>query len=100
MGMSTHAVGVRDLDGQFAKMIDAKVACEDAGVGYPKEVETYFSVGDADPTMSEDDLRRFMAEVDIDRATSECGNDGSSGIEVDLSKLPDGVKAIRFLNSW
>ncbi len=96
MGMSSSVIGVRDLDGQFKKMMAAKLACEAAEVGYPQEIQDYFN----DPDEDEDELRREMGEVNINEAVSEYGGDGTDTWEVDLSKLPDGVKAIRFENSY
>ena len=97
MGMSTHVSGVRDLDGRFARMMLAKLACEGAGIGYPKEIANYFGT-DAD--QSEDFLRQEMETVDVGGAVSEFSRVGTYGWQVDLSALPDGVKAIRFENSY
>jgi len=95
--MSTHIKGVRDLDGQFAAMMAAKLACDAAGVGYPQDLRDYFGV-EADE--EEEYLRREMETVDISVAVNDCGRDMVEGYEVDLSKLPEGVKAIRFENSY
>lgn len=101
MGMSTCVVGVRDLDGAFAKMLSAKLACEAAGVGYPPEVDAYFTV-DGCVSSGEDEsyLREQMETIDIDGAVSKCGGEMQDGFQVDLSKLPNGVKSVRFVNSW
>ena len=96
MGMSSHVIGVRDLDGAFAKMMAAKVACEAAGIPYPKELEEYFKY----PGEDEDYLRREMESIDITVAVTEYDRDATDGFEVDLSKLPEGVKSIRFENSY
>ena len=96
MGMSTRVVGVRDLGGQFDKMMKAKLACDDAGIGYPKEVEDYFEY----PKESEECIRKGMQEIDIGDAVDQINRDGTSGYEVDLSKLSSEVKAIRFTNNW
>lgn len=98
MGMSTHVTGVRDLDGQFSKMIAVKLACESAGIDYPDDVENYFN---GEPENSEADLRLNMAEVDIKTAvTKDNGREMENSFVVDLSKLPEEVKAIRFTNSY
>jgi len=78
-------------------MMGAKLACELAGVGYPQELHHYFGVGVEE---SEDHLRRKMEMVDISAAVHDYGREMVEGHEVDLSKLPEGVKAIRFENSW
>ena len=100
MGMSTNVSGVRDLDGKFAKMIAAKLACEAAEVDYPEEVRKYFCTPGASVGEDEDYLRREMESVNIKVAVTKCGREGTDGWEVDLSKLPEGVKAIRFENSY
>lgn len=92
--MSTHICGVRDLDGQFTKMIQVKKACEAAGIGYPQEVCEYFKY----PQESEQCLRLEMEEMEIDfDSTSE---NGVVCYEVDLKDLPKEVKSIRFKNCW
>jgi DNA helicase HerA-like ATPase len=96
MGMSSHVTGVRDLDGKFAKMMEAKLACEAAGVGYPDEVKEYFKY----PEESAEYLKREMEEVQLWGSVTEYSRDATDGFEVDLSKLPEGVKSIRFENSY
>ena len=96
MGMSSHITGVRNLDGKFAQMMKIKLACEEADVNYPQEVDDYFKY----PDESEDYLRREMEEVDISAAVSKCNHDTTDAWDVDLSNLPDEVKFIRFENSY
>jgi hypothetical protein len=95
--MSTHINGVRDLDGQFAAMMAVKLACEAAGIGFPDEVKDYFG---AEVEESEEYLRREMEAVDIEDAVREYSRVGTNGWKIDLAKLPEGVKAIRFENSY
>lgn len=94
--MSTTIVGIRDLDGQFQKMMEVKKACEAAGIGYPEEVRQYFKY----PEESERMLREEMESMDIDIAVKKSSNDYSNIWEVDLSKLPKEVKKIQFRNSY
>lgn len=98
MGMSSHVFGVRDLDGEFAKMMKVKLACDAAGVDFPQKIYDYFRPDH--PGEGEDMLRREMESIDIEVAVSEYTRDGTDGFEVNLAKLPDGVKAIRFENSY
>jgi hypothetical protein len=96
--MSTHVTGVRDLDGQFARMIAAKLACEAAGVGYPQELRDYFGCSVAD---DESYHREEMESVDISAAIEKSHpHDAADAWTVDLSKLPEEVKAIRFCNRY
>lgn len=97
MSMSTHVKGVRDLDGQFAVVVAAKLACEKAGVGYPQDLVNYFG---EEVEESEDYLRQEMETVDISAAIHNYGFDSGDGYEVKLCNLPEGIKAIRFENSW
>ena len=96
MSMSSHVLGVRDLDGRFAKMMQAKLACESAGVGYPQEVTDYFKF----PREGEEYRRKEMESVDISQAVTKFSRDGTDGFQVELSNLPDCVKSVRFTNSY
>jgi len=96
MGMSTHIVGVRNLDGQFQKMLAVKLACESAAVAYPPEVVGYFQY----PQESEKNLRESMEEIDIKVAIEKRSEDSRSIWEVDLAKLSPEVKSIRFSNDY
>jgi hypothetical protein len=97
MGMSTHVVAFRDMDGEFAKMLEAKLFCDSRGLSYPEEVKTYFKglAGE-----SEKLLREEMLAVDISDIIRKWRDDGDEGYEVDVSQLPKEVKTIRFYNSW
>lgn len=92
MGMSTFVVGYRPADEIWNKMKKVWDACEDLGVPPPSEVENYFdgeAPGDK-PGM----------EIDLGDASKEWSNDYSQGYEIDVTKLPEGVRYIRFKNSW
>jgi len=94
--MSTHIVGVRNFDKKFKKMVAVKLACEKAGIGYPQEVTDYFRF----PEESVEYLESEMREVSIDQTITRLDEDGSEVWEVELSRLPKDVKAIRFKNSY
>lgn len=96
MGMSSSVAGVRDLDGTFAKMAAVKKACDDAKVAYPQELKAYFK----HPGESIEYLRSEMESVDIAVAVIERSEGAVNFWEVNLAKLPEGVKAIRFSNSY
>lgn len=96
MGMSTSIVGVRDLDKQFAKMAAVKEACEKAGIEYPPGLLAYFS----SPGENIAYLRQEMEEVDISAAITKTSEDATNTWEVDLKKLPEDVKAVRFSNGY
>ena len=93
MKVSTHVSGARDLDGKFSKMMAVKLACDAVPVDYPLEVKQYFGMNADD---GEEHLRKEMASVDISGAVLLYNEDGAYGYEVDLSKLSDEAKKIRF----
>jgi len=97
MSMSTYVVGVRDLDIEFEKMLKVKLACEEAGIGYPDAVRHYFN---GDVSLSAEELRMRMSEIDLGRLVRKFNTDGSNHYEVRLADLPKDVVAIRFTNSW
>ncbi len=101
MSMSTWVKGIRDLDGQFAKMAAIKAACEEAKVDYPKQVKEYFNrVSGHDVGEHISLLRQEAEEVDISEAVEETSPGSYNHYTVDLFKLPPDVKAIRFSNGW
>ncbi len=96
--MSTSVIGIRAIDGRFSQMIAIKESCDDAGIGYPAELVEYF--GDHDAAESSAYLREEMETIDIGQVLTEFTSSGRCHYQVDLSKLSDEVKAIRFTNSW
>lgn len=91
MGMSTHVKGFRPPDDTWVQMKAIWDACESAGVEVPQKVCDFFNGETPDDT---------GMEIDIDVASSEWRDEYREGIEIDLSKLPKGLKVIRFYNSY
>jgi hypothetical protein len=90
MGMSTHVVFLRDgNDEEHQKKVKVLKACIDANVAIPKEILDYFD-GSYDPDVA----------LEINFKAREWGDHYRSGYEVDLDEIPEGVKTIRFYNSW
>jgi hypothetical protein len=92
MGMSTHVVGFRPADDEWYRKTAAYRACADAGVAIPAELETFFG--------GEDPLDQPGYEVNIKAAVSPYSADSRSGYDIDLSKLPPGLKIVRVYNSY
>jgi hypothetical protein len=92
MGMSTHVVGFREPDATWDKMMAVYQACKMANIGIPDEVDAFFE--GEDPT----DLRGKT--VKLGDACVPWRDDCREGFEVDLTKLPKGLRHIRFYNSW
>ena len=92
MSMSTFIVGFRPADEKWKKMKAVWDACEAAGAEIPTEVYNFFvGIPPGD---------RPGAEVNIKGALREWSDKSRSGYEVDLEKLPEDVKILRFYNSY
>ena len=96
MDMSSYVVGVRDLDGKFKKMMRVKRACEDAGVGYPQDLCDYLPY---EPEESESLFTEEMESIDLDGIIKEGGDGHRQWLELDVDKIPDEAKKIRFYHS-
>ncbi len=94
MGMSTSIYGYRPADEQWRKMKAAWDACKLAGVDPPLEVNKFFDFEDPrDRPGMEVKIERTEAVQEIEDANGDCW-------QVDVTKLPEGVRFIRFRNSW
>lgn len=95
MGMSTHVTGfVSPENENYKKHSKVLIACIEAGISeLPKETAEYFGSKYPEKYLLEEKL-----EVKI--PTSEWKNEYSSGFEIIVSEIPDGVHKIRFANSW
>ncbi len=93
MGMSTSIVLLRDKkDLQYQKNLKVLISCQEADIDPPKEVDDYFGGDgvDNDPD--------FPLEIEF--KPREWSDEMAEGVEIDVDKLPPGVKTIRFCNSW
>lgn len=90
MGMSTHVVGFRPPDDEWNKMKAVWDACIAADIEPGGDVLEFFDhIYPDSPGM----------EVDITSATKEHKGEYTWGYDVDVSKLPRGVKVVRAYNS-
>ena len=93
MGMSTSVLLLKDRnDLEYKKNLKVLLACKDAGVELPKEIDDYFG-GDGLDNDPEYPLQIKFIPTDYN---AEC----EEGYEIDVSKLPPGTKTIRFVNSY
>lgn len=93
MGMSSYIVGFRPADDEWNRMKMIWDSCKEADIDPPTEVEDFFD--------GEDPGDKPGVEINIDEAVKEwTNNDYASGYEVEISKLPKGLKVLRFINSW
>ena len=97
MGMSTNIIAIKPPDETYQKMLAAYQACVDAGIGIPKEVGRFFNYENPEPSGVVIRLDYPALHACVREWTN---NDSASGFEVDLALLPEGVKVLRFYNSW
>jgi hypothetical protein len=95
MGMSTHVIGfIPDNDSVYLKHKKVLEACIEAGIKeLPKETAEYFGSKSPYEGLLEEKLQ-------VTVPVKEWGNEYSSGYEVEVNQIPQGVKTIRFYNSW
>lgn len=98
MGMSTHIEAfIPDTDSEFLRHRKVVKVCLEADVSLPKETADYFGYSRPGSHMLEEKLQ---IELRIGEHYQEWSDDSSSGFEVDLTKLPEGVSKLRFYNNW
>lgn len=92
MSMSTHVVAIKPPDEKWKKMKAAWDACTTAGIPIPDKLYDFF--GDTSP-----DEKGVVIDGNP-KWSSRYSAEGEDGIEVDLTKLPEGITIIRFVNSY
>ena len=96
MGMSLCVVGLRDENSSLhKKMVRVLDALRDLGESenLPVALVKYFG-----RTYDDDDLPDLALEVEL--KSTEWGDEDRAGLEILVSEIPEGVKKIRFYNSW
>jgi hypothetical protein len=98
MGMSSYVLFLRDLDGEFKKMMEIKKFCDSKNVSYPEEVTKYF--GDA-LNYHDEYIPGYMAKIEVKREIlKESSSDSCNFYDVDVTNIPPGTKTIRFVSSY
>ncbi len=94
MGMSTCIVGFVPPDEKWDKMKTIYNACVAADIEIPTEVDKYFDYNNPNKIPG--------LEINIEHLATDYTDDDLSceGVELDLSKLPEKIKFIRFYNSY
>lgn len=92
MGMSTHCVGFRPADKKWNSMKKIWEQCEENEVPIPDKVLEFF-----DHESPED---RPGMEIELGEASQRWGADMRDGYEIDVTKLPEGIRLIRVYNSY
>jgi len=93
MSMSTHVVGFRPPDVEWQKMKNLFDACMEANIGIPPDVERFFN-------QEEPDDNGVEVELEETDACCEWCDESRIGFEIDITKLPQGLKIVRFYNSY
>lgn len=89
--MSNMLVGFVPPDAKWKKMQEAWMACKNADVEVPVEIEDFFD--GADPL--EDG-----AQIDLENITQNWSGEGEDGLEIDVSRIPKNVKKLRFVHIY
>lgn len=93
MGMSTHVTGYKKADEKWNKYKAIYNAYKDAGMEIPDEINDFFDF--------EDPAEKPGMDVKLSEdCCYEVTGTGWEGIEINLSKIPEGTTHIRFINSW
>jgi hypothetical protein len=86
--LETRICGFHPADEEWHRMNAVWEACKKAKVPVPQEVEVFFN--------HRPPFEQYGVEMQIPAAVREFKDDVSELYEVDLSKLPQNVKIVRF----
>ncbi len=95
MSMSIHCFAVKPADEAYKRKAEAYRACEAAGVSIPAELSKLFNHGRPDPTGILQELANDYAK-DLHPSCTRHQGDMQTGFEVDIGKLPEGTRFVRF----
>ncbi len=108
--VTASLIGIRDMSGEFSKMLSAKKFCDDKKLSYPKEVQEYFGelVDEDEDTICSEMQHLPLIEISGEglekRNTKvkarDCSRNETVCYEFDLSEIPAGLKALRLEMSW
>jgi hypothetical protein len=93
MGMSTFVIGIKPPDDKWKKMKAARDSCIVADIPIPDEIDDFFQG-------EEPDEKGVLVYLKEDKCCSLHCKEGEKGYEIDLSKLPNDIKILRFVNSY
>lgn len=78
-------------DEKWQQMADVYFACKRAKLDPPPEVEEYFEDGEPEP---------HGKQVNLNHLTREYKADMQWGLEIEVDKIPEGAKLLRFRISY
>ena len=93
MGMHSYVLGFREPDERWRQMKSVWDACKAADIDVPQEVEMFFGGEAPDPSGIEIGFHKHPC-------CSEYKSEMRDGFEIDISKLPDNITKIRFVNAY
>lgn len=96
MSMSTHVKGIIPPDETWLKMKVIYDNCIDADIEVPDKVMEFFDYEEPDNSGVVIDL----STKQYSNICREWSDDMSSGYELDVKDIPEGVRTLRFYNSW
>lgn len=97
MGMSMHCLAVKPADAEYMKKLAAYRACVIAHISVPQELVDFFGGEDPDEEGATITLAGYRSEH---VSCEEWSDDGRTGFQVDITKLPEGTRFVRFYCSW
>lgn len=86
-----------DTDPTYQKHKKILLACKEAEVSLPKETAEYFWENDPEEYLLE---QKLQVELEKWVHYEEYNEEYWAWFEIDVSKIPQWVSKIRFLNSW
>lgn len=98
MSASLSIKGVKPPTKEYLDKLNAYRACEAAGVPVPKEILDFFedrNLNGVDPNGIEVGLTWSGSTSRHHASLKECSGERGWGFDVDLDKLPPGVKILR-----
>jgi hypothetical protein len=96
--MSMHVYAVKPADENYKRKAEAWRACKAAGISIPQDLASFFGDEEPDPTGMTQHLGH---DHRIDHQSCvKFTDDSRQGFEVDITKLPEGARFVRFVCSW
>lgn len=97
MSMSMHCLAVKPADEKYKKMAAAYRACEEAGISPPQDVVEFFNHEEPDDTGTTVTLGGYDSKHP---SCEKWRDDSTEGFQVDITRLPEGTRYVRFYCSW
>jgi hypothetical protein len=100
MGMSMHAYAVKPADENYQRKAAAYRACEAARIPIPRELVDFFNGEQPDPTGVAVHIGSGHGVTQAHPCCARFCDSSREGFEVDITKLPEGTRFVRFYCAW